>query len=119
MEPNALLQAALAWHRVFEDRPPDAHLCCPKIDEEDFANYDEPNVPDEGGLSAEEKQGRIEEYESRFQNTYDLSILMGLGREVAGEWLDNWTQAVDACLTRCDSCVRNWHRTRQPYLSGL
>ncbi|KAH6628610.1 SEN1 N terminal-domain-containing protein [Chaetomium tenue] len=119
MEPNALLQAALAWHRVFEDRPPDAHLCCPKIDEEDFANYDEPNVPDEGGLSVEEKQGRIEEYESRFQNTYDLSILMGLGREVAGEWLDNWTQAVDACLTRCDSCVRNWHRTRQPYLSGL
>ena len=57
MEPNALLQAALAWHRVFEDRPPDAHLCCPKIDEEDFANYDEPNVPDEGGLSVKEKQG--------------------------------------------------------------
>jgi senataxin len=119
MEQNALLQAAIGWHRAFEDRPPNAHLCCPKIEEDDFANYDEPDVPDEGGISVEEKKRRIEEYESRFQNVYDLSILMGLGREIAGEWLDNWTQAVESCLTRCDSCVRNWHRNREPYLNGL
>ncbi|KAK4125016.1 hypothetical protein N657DRAFT_632934 [Parathielavia appendiculata] len=119
MEQNALYQAAIGWHRAFEDRPPNAHLCCPKIDEDDAANYDEPDVPDEGGVSAEEKKRRIEEYEGRFQNTYDLSILMGLGREIAGEWLDNWTQAVESCLTRCDSCVRNWHRHRQPYIHGL
>ncbi|KAK4155137.1 SEN1 N terminal-domain-containing protein [Chaetomidium leptoderma] len=119
MESNAILQTAVAWHRIFEDRPADAHLCCPKIDEEDVANYDEPDVPDEGGVSADEKKRRIKEYESRFQNVYDLSILMGLGREVAGEWLDNWTQTVEACLTRCDSCVRNWHRNREPYLNGL
>ncbi|KAK4102063.1 hypothetical protein N658DRAFT_424144 [Parathielavia hyrcaniae] len=119
MEQNALYQAAIGWHRAFEDRPPDAHLCCPKIDEDDPANYDEPDVPDDEGVSAEEKKRRIEEYEGRFQNTYDLSILMGLGREIAGDWLDNWTQAVESCLTRCDSCARNWHRNRGPYLHGL
>lgn len=118
MESNALLEAAIEWHRDFEDRPPDAHLCCPKIDDDDTSNYEDPG-PDEGGTSAEEKKRRIEEYETRFQNVYNLSILMGLGREVAGEWLDNWTQTVEACLMQCDQCVRNWHRTRDPYLKGL
>ncbi|KAK4145391.1 SEN1 N terminal-domain-containing protein [Dichotomopilus funicola] len=118
MESNALLEAAIAWHRDFEDRPPDAHLCCPKIDEDDTSIYDDPG-PDEGGTTAEEKQRRIEEYETRFQNVYNLSILMGLGREVAGEWLDNWTQTVEACLMHCDQCVRNWHRNRDSYLKGL
>ncbi|KAL2161236.1 hypothetical protein VTH06DRAFT_8456 [Thermothelomyces fergusii] len=119
MESSALLQSAVAWHREFEDRPPDAHLCCPKVNHDDLANYDEPDVPDEDGLSVEEKKSRIEEYEARFQNVYNLSIMMGLGREVAGEWLDNWTQAVDECLRGCDSCVKNWHRNREPYLNGL
>jgi senataxin len=119
MEGHVLHQAAIEWHRVFEDRPPDAHLCCPKVDEDDFANYDEPDVPDEDGLSADEKKRRISEYEDRFHNVYDLSILMGLGRELVGKWLDDWTQAVEACLTRCDSCVKNWHRYRQPYLNDL
>ncbi|KAK3905016.1 SEN1 N terminal-domain-containing protein [Staphylotrichum tortipilum] len=119
MESNDIHQAAIVWHRAFEDRPPDAHLCCPKIDEEDFANYDECDVPDEGGLSLEEKTRRIAEYEERFKNVYNLSILMGLERETAGEWLDNWTQAVEACLMRCDACVRNWHRSRILYLESL
>ncbi|KAK4236337.1 SEN1 N terminal-domain-containing protein [Achaetomium macrosporum] len=119
METNALYQTAITWHRAFEERPPDAHLCCPKIDDDDTANYDEPDVPDEGGISADEKGRRIKEYEDRFQTVYNLSILMGLGREVAGEWLDNWAQAVESCLTRCDSCVRNWQRNREPYLNGL
>jgi len=119
MESNDIHQSAIVWHRAFEDRPPDAHLCCPKIDEEDFANYDECDVPDEGGLSLEEKGRRIAEYEERFKNVYNLSILMGLERETAGEWLDNWTQAVEACLMRCDACVRNWHRSRILYLDSL
>ncbi|KAL2133327.1 hypothetical protein VTI74DRAFT_2522 [Chaetomium olivicolor] len=119
METNAIYHTAITWHRTFEDRPPDAHLCCPKIDDEDSANYDEPDVPDEGGISVNEKKSRIEEYEARFHNVYNLSILMGLERDVAGEWLDNWTQAVESCLTSCDSCVRNWHRNRESYLNGL
>ncbi|SPQ19663.1 bc50827a-d072-4c71-b1bd-e443da840486 [Thermothielavioides terrestris] len=119
MDIDALFQAAITWHRAFEDRPPDAHLCCPKVDDEDPANYDEPDAPDEGGVSVDDKKRRIKEYEDRFHNVYNLSILMGLGREVAGEWLDNWVQAVEFCLTRCDSCVRNWHRNREPYLNGL
>lgn len=116
---NALLETAVEWHRTFEDRPPDAHPCCPKINEDDFANYDEPNVPDDSGVPPDEKRKRIKEYEDRFQNVYDLSILMGLGREVAGDWLDNWKDAVEACLRTCDSCARNWHRNREPYLEGL
>lgn len=119
MESNAIYQAAIGWYRIFEDCPPDAHLCCPRTNDEDFANYDEPDAPDPDGASADEKKNRITEYEARFHNTYNLAILMGLGREVAGPWLDNWTQAVESCLTRCDSCVRNWHRNRDTYLKGL
>lgn len=119
MNTNDIHQAAIQWYRAFEDRPPDAHLCCPKIDDEDVTNYDEPDVPDEGGASVEEKARRIKEFEERFDNIYNLSILMGLGKEVAGPWLDQWAQALEYCLTRCDSCVRNWHRNRDPYLKGL
>lgn len=119
METQALYQAAIAWYHDFEDRPPDAHLCCPKVDHEDAANYDEPDEPDEGGLSAEDKKRRITDYEHRFHTVYNLSILMGLPSEAAGEWLATWKQAVDSCLTACDSCVRNWHRNREPYLNGL
>ncbi|KAL2263133.1 hypothetical protein VTK26DRAFT_8031 [Humicola hyalothermophila] len=119
MENDHLYQAAIGWYRDFEDCPPDAHLCCPKVDDDDLTNYDDPDAPDEGGSSVDEKKSRIKDYEERFQNVYNLSILMGLGKEVAGPWLDNWTQAVESCLTRCDSCVRNWHRNRDPYLKGL
>lgn len=119
MDTSDIHQAAITWHRIFEDRPPDVHLCCPKVDDDDGANYDEPDVPDEGGISADEKRSRIKDYEERFHNVYNLSILMGLGPDVAGDWLDNWKQAVESYLTRCDSCVRNWHRHRQSYLRGL
>lgn len=119
MDTNDIYQAAIQWYRAFEDRPPDAHLCCPKTDDDDATNYDELDVPDEGGASVEEKARHIKEYEERFENIYNLSILMGLGKEMAGPWLDHWTQALEYCLTRCDSCVRNWHRNRDPYLKGL
>ncbi|KAL1843896.1 hypothetical protein VTJ49DRAFT_6839 [Mycothermus thermophilus] len=99
MENNALLQQAVDWHQAFEDRPPDAHLCCPRVDEDDMANYDEPGEPEED-LPVAEKAKRIKAYEERFHNAYNLSILMGLGKETAGPWLDNWKEAVESCLTR-------------------
>ncbi|KAL2020987.1 hypothetical protein VTK56DRAFT_7761 [Thermocarpiscus australiensis] len=112
-------QPVIEWYRTFEDRPPDAHLCCPKTDDDDTANYDEPDEPDEGGASADEKKIRIKEYEDRFQNVYHLSILMFFGKDVAGPWLDDWAQALDSGLTRCDACVRNWHRHRDSFLKDL
>jgi senataxin len=121
MDNHAIYQAALDWHREFEDRPPEAHLCCPKINDNDNVNYDEPDVPEEGegGATVEQKKERIKDYDARFNNTYNLAILLGLGKEVAGEWLDNWEQAVESCLRGCDACARNWHRNRAHYLNGL
>jgi hypothetical protein len=119
MENNDLYQAAIGWYRAFEDCPPELHLCCPKVDDDDYATYDEPDVVDDSGVPVEEKKRRISAYEERFQNVYNLSILLGLGKEVAGPWLDEWTRAVDSLLKKCDTCVRNWHRNRDPYLKAL
>lgn len=119
MATNDIQQMAIGWYRAFEDCLPDVHLCCPKIDDDDAASYDEADVSDDGGLSAEEKKRRIDEGMDRLDNVYNLSILMIWPKELTGGWLDNWTQAVESCLTRCDLCVRNWHKHRDVYLKGL
>lgn len=116
MEDNAILHEVVGWHQQFEDRPPLAHLCCPKVHDEDPINYEELDVG-EPGVSPAEKASRIQDFERRFRITYKLSILMVFGQETAGEWLENWKNAVESCLTKCDSCVVNWHSRRETCLN--
>ncbi|KAK4198419.1 putative helicase [Triangularia verruculosa] len=124
MESN-LEQTIIEWHHDFEDFPPEAHLCCPKINDDDPADYenlDTPEEPDESGggaVSVEEKQKRNQDYKHRLQISYNLSLLMGLPPERSGDWLSEWKNRVGSYLTRCDSCIRRWHRARNPFLQRL
>ncbi|KAK4177036.1 putative helicase [Triangularia setosa] len=124
MESN-LEQTIIEWHHDFEDFPPDAHLCCPKINDDDITDYENLDIPDEpddsgsGAVSVEEKKSRNEEHKHRLQISYNLSLLMGLPPERSSTWLPNWKDRVEAYLTRCDSCIRRWHRARNPFLQRL
>ena len=106
------------WHE-FKEWPPQAHLFCPKLNDDDCTNYDQPNVPDEDGVTVEEKHRRIEASMQRHVNAYNLSLLMGIPPEEAGDWLREWTDTVEKYLTTCDSCAREWHKSRERFLKGL
>ncbi|KAK4649494.1 DEAD-box type RNA helicase [Podospora bellae-mahoneyi] len=124
MEGN-LEQTIIEWHNDFEDFPPDAHLCCPKLNDDDLTDYENLDFPDEpdesggGAVSVEEKKKRNEDYKHRLQISYNLSLLMGLPPERSSTWLPNWKERVETYLTRCDSCIRRWHRAREPFLQRL
>ncbi|KAK3393054.1 SEN1 N terminal-domain-containing protein [Podospora didyma] len=119
MNSDPVNDALVRLHNDFEEFPPKAHLFCPKIDDQDITNYDEPNVPDEDGISAEDKKERIKQSETRHITTYHLSLLLGISPESAGTWLDEWINKVEGFLTTCDACVRKWHKSRDRFLKAL
>ncbi|KAK3331016.1 SEN1 N terminal-domain-containing protein [Apodospora peruviana] len=119
MIPDGLLEAILQLHNQFEELDPKAHFFCPKTDDDDVTDYDTPDVDDEDGATAEEKQKRIAEREHRHVTAYNLSLLLWIPREQASTWLDEWTQRVEHFLKSCDRCVRDWHKSRTPFLERL
>ncbi|KAK3941950.1 SEN1 N terminal-domain-containing protein [Diplogelasinospora grovesii] len=119
MSSNEVNDALIRYYNDFKDFPPKAHLMCPKVDDDDTTNYDEPDVPDEDGLTAEEKQGRIAESNNRHVKTYYLSLLLAVTAEEASTWLGEWTRSVESCLTKCDACARKWHKSRGRFLKAM
>lgn len=119
MEANQqIFDALLSLWNEFKAFPPEAHLFCPKTDDDDQTNYEEPNV-DEEGASKAEKAKHIEEGIARHLTAYRLSLLLALRPEEAGAWLTQWSDTVNSFLTRCDSCATKWHRSREKFLKAL
>lgn len=119
MEANQqIFDALLSLWNEFKAFPPEAHLFCPKTDDDDQTNYEEPNV-DEEGASKEEKAKHIEQGIARHLTAYRLSLLLALRPEEAGAWLTQWSDTVNSFLTRCDSCATKWHRSREKFLKAL
>ncbi|KAK1837007.1 SEN1 N terminal-domain-containing protein [Podospora conica] len=119
MEANQqIFDALLGLWNEFKAFPPEAHLFCPKTDDDDVTNYDEPNV-DEEGASRNDKAKHIEEGKARHLTAYRLSLLLALRPEEAGAWLTEWSDTVNSFLTRCDSCAIQWHKSREKFLKGL
>ncbi|KAK0733658.1 RNA helicase-like protein [Lasiosphaeria miniovina] len=119
MHSDTLNQAIIDMHNKFANFPPNAHLFCPKIHEDDDTNYDELDLPDENGTTAKQKHERIKDAESRHVIAYHLSCLMGISPEDAGVWLGEWVEAVEKCLTTCDACVRKWHKSRERFMKAM
>ena len=109
--------AMLEMHDAFEEFPPDAHLICPMISQDDEADYTCPDVP-EDGITAEEKHKRIADACERRRITYGLSLLLVMP-EQAGKWIKEWKDRVNSFLTNCDKCARTWHRTRQQFMRAI
>lgn len=114
LNPDELYSMIMDNYHKLEAIPPDLHLLCPKVDDEDLEEYGDTDEP--GGISAEEKKRRIEDAKTRHDITYRLCFLMGLSEEQASTWIEEWAKRLQEFLTKCDRCVRNWHLGREPFL---
>ncbi|KAK1506408.1 helicase sen1 [Colletotrichum costaricense] len=102
-------------YRKFTQIPPDFHLLCPKVDEDDFEDYDDLNTDGED-ITALEKKERVEKWKERLDIAYWTSLLLAYGKDKAGVWLDAWGSRMAINLHNCDKCVLNWHMYRKKYL---
>lgn len=109
----------LESYNQLEDIPTELHLLCPKISDDDDADYDNPSDDDEDGATAVQKKQRIEDGKKRRDIAYKLSLLLGMNEESAGSWLPSWSARVSTYLTKCDSCVRLWHKSREEFLAFM
>jgi len=117
--PGPIHNALLGFWNELISWPEEAHLFCPKVDDLDVANYEDLENVDDTCISTAEKKDRVEKAKNRQVKSYRLSLLLGLPPEDAGSWLKEWQDKVNSLLTRCDACVRNWHRSRGPFIKAL
>ncbi|KAK6225032.1 helicase Sen1 [Colletotrichum tabaci] len=102
-------------YRKFAHIPPQHHLLCPKVDEDDFEDYEDLNTAGET-ITALEKQERVQQWKERLDTVYWTSLLLAYGKDKAGIWLDDWGTRVAINLHNCDKCVLNWHMYRKKYI---
>jgi len=110
-----------SYTRRMQGFPPEAHWFCPKQNDDDPINYNDPDNDDEDASSATKKQ-RIEESEQRQECAYRFAISLGLSVEEnaeAGGLVDEYLKRLSQLLTTCDKCVRNYHMGRKDFLKYL
>ena len=96
----------------------EAHWFCPKRNDDDHIDYDNPTEPEED-MSPETKLKLIEDAKNRHNVAYKYSLILGLAPEVSGVLLEDYTQRLNKLLTGCDKCVHHWHMGRKAYLKEL
>jgi SEN1 N terminal len=97
---------------------PDAHWFCPKRNDDDHIDYDNPSEPEED-MSPETKLELIQDTKRRHDVAYKYSLILGLSPDIAGVLLVDYTDRLNMLLTTCDKCVHNWHMGRKAYLKEL
>lgn len=102
------------YHR-FEEVPDEAHVLCPKVNNQDANAYEAPDEPGDD-ITVEEKAQRIRDGQERFEITCNLSLMLGLNADQVRSWLEAWKTRLEACLRLCDKCVRKWHSDRESFL---
>ncbi|KAJ4147646.1 hypothetical protein LMH87_002156 [Akanthomyces muscarius] len=103
------------WFDEFQAIPPETHLLCPRIHDDDGENYRVLDDPD-STITREEKEKRIEAGNSRINVTYWNSLIFGFDKKDAGKWLGDFSRRLDAALKSCSECVLNWHMRRKPQM---
>ncbi|KAI2617097.1 SEN1 N terminal-domain-containing protein [Hypoxylon sp. NC1633] len=97
--------------------PPETHVCCPRISEEDDEIYEDPGAVT--SISVAEKEQRIEAGSARLVQIYTCSTILGMGPEWAGDMNNEFRNRTNAFLRSCPNCVRNWHKGRKTFLKDL
>ncbi|KAI5921877.1 SEN1 N terminal-domain-containing protein [Camillea tinctor] len=97
--------------------PPETHLFCPKISEDDDVNYNDPEADDE--ISIAEKQKRIQDGVIRLDLMYSCSLILGVDQSTATSMIEEFKTRSDAFLKTCATCVRNWHKARESFLKDI
>lgn len=103
------------WFDEFQSIPPETHLLCPRINDDDAENYRLLDDLD-SAITREEKEKRIEAANSRINITYWNSLIFGFDKKDAGKWLADFSRRLDASLKSCSECVLNWHMRRKPQM---
>ncbi|PBP19231.1 hypothetical protein BUE80_DR009848 [Diplocarpon rosae] len=98
--------------------PPDAHLFCPRRNDEDPLDYEQLNENEED-ISPEEKRELIREGRLRHSVAYKYSLVFGMDTETYGDLINPYHFRWNQLLAGCDKCVYNWHLGRKPYLKEL
>ena len=119
MSSEEIYDALMTYHLELDSIPPETHLFCPKVNDDDLTNYEELDVADEDGVTSEEKKARVKAFDTRQIAAYYLSLLMGISVEHVGSWLQEWSERTEGFLSKCDACVRTWHRNRAPFIRML
>ena len=96
----------------------DAHWFCPKRNDEDHIDYDNPFEPEED-MSPETKLELIQDGKRRHDVAYKYSLILGLSPDISGVLLEDYTRRLNKLFTSCDKCVHNWHMGRKAYLKEL
>lgn len=94
------------------------HYLCPKVDDEDDEDYTSPGPPITT-ITAEEKAQRIQDAHHRTELTYQLSLLLGIAYNQSGGLVEQWSDGIERCLTKCDACILNYHMQRKTFLKKL
>ena len=103
----------------FKTFPAEAQLFCPRTFDHDLTNYRDLEAYDEDGVSAEEKKKRVADSDHRHVTTYRLSLLLAWDAEGTSTWPGEWSDRVNTFLSKCDSCAKNWHKSRDSFLKAL
>ncbi|KAI1501889.1 SEN1 N terminal-domain-containing protein [Biscogniauxia marginata] len=114
MEGAKTLDAAFNKIRAL---PPENHLFCPKISEDDEENYND--LEAESGLSIAEKEQRIQDGAHRLDMMYSCSLILGVDPTAASAMVEEFQTRSGAFLKSCATCVRNWHKAREPFLKDI
>ncbi|CAJ2503805.1 Uu.00g111990.m01.CDS01 [Anthostomella pinea] len=96
---------------------PEIHLFCPKISEQDEEVYEDSNADTK--LSAAQKEQRIQDGTQRLDLMYSCSLILGMEKDAAGQFGQQFATRCNDFLRTCPTCVRNWHKARRPFLKDL
>lgn len=106
-------------YELWAGLPEEPHLLCPKVNDDDEEDYSALGPQTTTGITLEEKQHRIQDAQRRTELTYDLSLLLGISKEQAGGWIEQWTERIELFLTKCDACILTYHMHRKVFLKKL
>jgi senataxin len=105
----------LKWFEKLGNLPPEAHLLCPKVNNEDEEDYTDLHDP-HSQITTEQKKQRVKDGQERLDITYWNTLVFGFDKRDSGQWLDDFTSRLDGCLRDCADCVLNWHMQRKTHL---
>ncbi|KAI1875942.1 uncharacterized protein JN550_001438 [Neoarthrinium moseri] len=97
--------------------PPEVHLLCPKVSEDDEEDYEDLSDPGEIGVA--EKLQRLQDFRDRVGVVYQSSLIFGFEEGTAGDLQKTFSLRVGSLLQSCSHCARTWHRNRRPFLKTL
>ena len=110
-----------SWESI---RAGEEHILCPKINDDDVKNYHsmayhEDSSPTDGVAPSDPEKRQMEAVKSRIKTTMEYSVVLGLDEPTAGRWIPEFKQDLNAALSRCDQCIRNWHLHRLHLIADL